>query len=194
MTKKDITKQMLAIHTEETLSDLMAEAKSEVENGMSYELSSELEMLLKKAKSSSDRQSNKVTFKSRPNKTVVDSFGSTELLAAAGQALGDWFSQPMSFGGAGFILDVRRVIGSENEVDIYLSPNNSHKGEMEKTLADYMGKTVEIVVTNNGEPLLEANLYIDEAGNAAEGSGVLLKTNTTKAVKGRLSIDVVIKD
>jgi len=195
MTKKDITKQILAIHTEEALSEIMKEAKTEVENGMADELSTELEMLLAKAKSSSEQQSLKVVaFKPRPKMTVVHSFGSTELLAAAGQSLGDWFAQPMSFGGAGFILDVRRVIGSENEVDIYLSPNKSDKGGMEKTLAAYMGKSVEVVISNNGEPLLEANLYIDEGGSAAEGSGLLIETSTSKAVKGNLSIDVVIKD
>jgi hypothetical protein len=195
MTKKDITKPILAIHAEEALSKMLEEAKSEVDNGMPEYLSSELEMLLKKARSTSEQGSNNVVaFKPRTKNTVVDSFGSTELLAAAGQSLGDWFSQPMSFGGAGFILDVRRVIGSENEVDIYLSPNNSDKGIMEKTLSAYMGKSVEVVISNNGEPLLEANLYIDEAGGAAEGSGVLVATNKSKAVKGNLSIDVVIKE
>jgi hypothetical protein len=195
MTKKDITKPILAIHAEEALSKMLEEAKSEVDNGMPEYLGSELEMLLKKARSTSEQVSNNVVaFKPRPKNMVVDSFGSTELLAAAGQSLGDWFSQPMSFGGAGFILDVRRVIGSENEVDIYLSPNNSDKGIMEKTLSAYMGKSVEVVISNNGEPLLEANLYIDQAGGAAEGSGVLVEANKSKAVKGNLSIDVVIKE
>ncbi|CCK76666.1 hypothetical protein OLEAN_C24900 [Oleispira antarctica RB-8] len=194
MTKKDITKEILAIHAEETLSKIMADVRSEMDNGMPEGLSSELDMLLKRAKGASEQTpSNIVAFKPRSQTKIVDSFGSTELLAAAGQSLGDWFSQPMSFGGAGFILDVRRVIGSENEVDIYLSPNNSDKGIMEKTLSAYMGKSVEVVISNNGEPLLEANLYIDEAGGAAEGSGVLVEANKSKAVKGNLSIDVVIK-
>lgn len=195
MTKKDITKEILAIHAEETMSKIMADVKAEMENGMPEDLSSELEMLLKKASGATEQTpDNIVAFKPRSQMKIVDSFGSTELLAAAGQSLGDWFSQPMSFGGAGFVLDVRRVIGSENEVDIYLSPNNSDKGVMEKTLSAYIGKSIEVVISNNGVPLLEANLYIDEAGGAAEGSGVLVEANKTKAVKGNLSIDVVIKD
>ena len=195
MTKKDITKEILAIHAEETMSKIMADVKAEMENGMPEDLSSELEMLLKKASGATEQTpDNIVAFKPRSQMKIVDSFGSTELLAAAGQSLGDWFSQPMSFGGAGFVLDVRRVIGSENEVDIYLSPNNSDKGVMEKTLSAYIGKSIEVVISNNGVPLLEANLYIDEAGGAAEGSGVLVEANETKAVKGNLSIDVVIKD
>lgn len=195
MTKKDITKEILAIHAEETLSKIMADVKTEMETGMPEDLSSELEMLLKKASGATEQTpDNIVAFKPRSQMKIVDSFGSTELLAAAGQSLGDWFSQPMSFGGAGFVLDVRRVIGSEDEVDIYLSPNNSDKGVMEKTLSAYIGKSIEVVISNNGVPLLEANLYIDEAGGAAEGSGVLVEANKTKAVKGNLSIDVVIKD
>ena len=195
MTKKDITKEILAIHAEEMLSKIMADVKTEMETGMPEDLSSELEMLLKKASGATEQTpDNIVAFKPRSQMKIVDSFGSTELLAAAGQSLGDWFSQPMSFGGAGFVLDVRRVIGSENEVDIYLSPNNSDKGVMEKTLSAYIGKSIEVVISNNGVPLLEANLYIDEAGGAAEGSGVLVEANETKAVKGNLSIDVVIKD
>jgi hypothetical protein len=122
----------------------------------------------------------------------LHTFGETELLAAAGKSLADWFSQPMHFGGAGFILDIRKVFGTENEVDIYLKPNKNNVKEMQESLGSYVGQSIQVVVSNNQIVLLDAVLYIDESGTAAEGSGKLVVQSNETVVKGKISISIVV--
>ena len=194
MKKIDITQNILDLYEEEQLSKLIDEVKEELKDGVPDELQSELSALLQKANESIPQQSNNViSFRPKKKTPVFNNLATVELLAAAGQSLGDWFSQPLNFGGAGFILDIRRVIGTDNEVDLYLKPNDSNPENMEKTLAAYKGQTIHIAVSNNGEQLLDANLYIDETGNAAEGTGYLAE-QTDNAIMGKINVDIVIED
>jgi len=192
MNKNDITKDIMNFHKEETITNLLDNIKEELKSGIPAKLQNELSTLL----STVNQADNIVDFKKkRSNKNLLmTNLGSIELLAAAGQSLGDWFSQPLNFGGAGFILDVRKVIGTDNEVDLYLSPNQEETGNMQKSLKAYKGHTIHIIISNNGEHLLDANIYIDETGSAAEGSGFLIKPQEEKKIKGKLSIDIIVKE
>ena len=197
MKKNNITQQILTIHEEETMRKIMNEVKQELEEGISEALQSELDALLIKSKEiGSIKSGNVLQFKEKAKERTPQFilFAETELLAAAGKSLGDWFSQPISFGGGGFLLDVRRVLGSKNEVDIYLKPNKSDTSEMRKTLAPYLGKSVHLMISNDDNVLLDANLYIDKNGHAAEGDGTLIYTGNTKIIKGSININIEIKD
>jgi hypothetical protein len=48
------------------------------------------------------------------------------------------------------------------------------------------------VVSNNQITLLDAILYIDESGTAAEGSGHLIVQSNETVVKGKISISIVV--
>jgi len=195
MNNKDITQQVLRVHEEQVMQNFMKEVKDEFSEGIPISIKEEINILLKLATESLPTYKNNVVeFKPKVTPKFTSNLGVTQLLAAAGQSLGDWFSQPMNFGGAGFILDVRRVIGSDDEVDLYLTPNNLDTVQMKKTLETYIGKSIHISVSNDGVQLLDANLYIDETGNAAEGSGTLVELDDTAVIKGSISIDIIVKE
>lgn len=186
MKQFDITPQILALREEEELGQLMAEVDNELESNMPS-LLNEVDLCLDKI--SEEEQSNVISF--TPKKKVVSNlFAQTELLAASGQSLADWFSQPLNFGGAGFILDIRKVMGTDNEVDLYLLPNQSDESKMKATLSEYLGKSVTISVSNENNNLLTATLYVDESGLEAEGSGYI-HNNEELVIKGKLNIEIV---
>jgi len=196
MKKNNVTQQILEMHENEVMQTLIEEVKEDFKDGIPSQVQSELDVLLGKAKGEESAEKSKViSFKPKKVfKPIINTQWETELLAASGQNLGEWFSQSMSFGGAGFILDIRRVIGSNDEVDLYLTPIDPETDRMKKTLQPYIGKSLQIVISNNDIQLLDAELYVDETGNAAEGSGKLIEPNDTTGVRGKLSIDIVIKD
>jgi len=193
MKKTDITREILDIHADNMLFKAIDEVKNELKDGIPAELQLEIELLISKSiLSEKIPSSNVVSFASKRSQRELHTFGETELLAASGQSLADWFSQPMNFVGAGFILDIRKVLGTEHDVDIYLTPNKDNAEVMQNSLGSYLGKSVHIVVVNNTNELLDAVLYIDEEGSAAEGSGKLTEQPKSVDVKGNISISIVI--
>jgi hypothetical protein len=194
MKKIDITDQILNLHKNESMKnlELVKEVEDELENGVPTELQAVLDQLLAKG-----QELNKETGKKGnvlPFPKVIRTIGATQLLAAAGQTLSSWFSQPIIFGGAGFILDVRRIIGSDEEVDIYLAPSLGESGAMKNTFSDCLGQSIDIMVSTNAEALLSATLYVDNEGNAAEGQGRLISPKEANSIKGRITIDIIVKE
>jgi hypothetical protein len=186
----DITDQILRMHEEEVIQKMITDTQEELASDIPSELQKELDLCLSKAKMS-ERQStdNVISFKPKENNIVAFPFAETELLAASGKSLADWFSQPINFAGVGFILDIRRVFGTEDEIDLYLSPTDSEK--MSASFDFYKGKSLKLTITNNDTPLLTAELYIDDTGQEAEGSGQLIDHDGTP-VQGKISIDIEV--
>jgi len=194
MSKIDITHNIQKVHEDEIMQGLANEVQEELKNGIPTELQQELDNLLKKAnKPKILHKNNILAFKPRKNYTqqIINSFESVELLAAAGQNLGDWFSTPITFTEYGFILDIRKVIDSENEVDLYISPYQDNSEKMAQSLSNYTSQEINIIVSNDDAVLLEASLYVDETGTIAEGNGYLLEIDQTYSIKGKLSIDIL---
>jgi hypothetical protein len=184
----DITKEILAMHENEKLKELVQQTIEESKHGITTQIQSELDLLLGQE---AGRNSNVVTF--NPRTTEPDNlYIETELLAAAGQSLGDWFSQPINFAGAGFTLDIRRVLGTDDEVDLYLTPTAPEV--MSKSLDSFKGQHVKLTIANNGAAILSAELYIDETGSAAEGSGQLNDCDEKLGVQGKISIDIQVQE
>jgi len=187
----DITKQILKMYEEDVIQQMITDTQEELANDIPSYLQKELDLCLSKAKMS-ERQStdNVVSFKPKEKTNIVTfPFAETELLAASGKSLADWFSQPINFAGVGFILDIRRVIGTKDEIDLYLSPTDSEK--MSESFDAYKGKSLKLTITNNGNPLLTAELYIDDTGQEAEGSGQLVDLDAAP-VQGKISIDIEV--
>jgi hypothetical protein len=192
MKQEDITKQIVALHEEDMLNQMMNDVNAELKNGIPTSLQQEINACLNKINNEKIiNNENVVSFKPK-SKPFTNTFAETELLAASGQSLSDWFSQPLSFGGAGFVLDIRKVMGSEDEVDLYLIPNQADNSKMKQSLSSYLGKTLNICISNDGINLLTAVLYVDESGLEAEGSGHLNKVDGN-FVKGKISIEIIIE-
>jgi hypothetical protein len=193
MKKIDITHEVREMHEEKLMLTALNEVKHELEDGLPVDLQEELDHLLSRSRPSITNQpSNVVSFAPTTIPSNLYTFGETELLAAAGSSLSDWFSQPMNFGGAGFVLDVRKVIGTDNEIDVYLRPNKTDALEMQESLGNYIGQSIQIIVANDKNRLLDAVLYVDDTGKAAEGSGKLLAQTKQTSIKGKISISIVI--
>jgi hypothetical protein len=185
----DITKQILAMHEDEVMNNMLEEVKNELKDTIPSDIQATLDACMQKLSNEGDvTPSNVVSFKPKSTPSTI-SFAETELLAASGTSLADWFSQPINFAGVGFILDIRRVFGTKDEIDLYLSPTDSEK--MSASFDIYKGKSLKLTITNNGNPLLTAELYIDDTGQEAEGSGQLVDLDAAP-VKGKISIDIEV--
>jgi hypothetical protein len=182
---KNITTLIQAIHEQETNKNILAEVRQELENGTPEELLDEVRFFVKKAESA---KSNVVAF---PSRTVP--LGTTALMAASGQDLGEWFAQPIVFAANGFIVDIRKVLGSDNDVDVYIYPNSSDQRVIEKTLLPFKGKSLQVTLSINETDLLNADIYIDETGHAGEGTGHLSLVNPEE-VHGKLSFEVIVEE
>lgn len=186
----DITEQILQMHEEEVIQQMITDTQEELSSDIPCDLQKELDLCLSKVKmSESQSTDNVVSFKPKENNIVAFPFAETELLAASGKSLVDWFSQPINFAGVGFILDIRRVFGTKDEIDLYLSPTDSEK--MSASFDIYKGKSLKLTITNNGNSLLTAELYIDDTGQEAEGSGQLIDIDAAP-VQGKISIDIEV--
>lgn len=193
MSKVDITQEIARIHEEKLMEDAIQEVRKELAGGVPIEVQQEVNNLLSQTETPTSVDSdNVVVFRPKSAPPQSYTIGETELLAAAGPTLADWFTQPISFGGAGFALDVRRVIGRVDEVDVYLNPNSDSSEQMQKTLHAFVGRSIRLVVSNNQDQLLDAILYIDKAGNAAEGSGKLIEQKGDMSIKGKISISIIV--
>ncbi|ALO34553.1 hypothetical protein CMT41_07360 [Colwellia sp. MT41] len=190
----DITKQILLMHESDVFNDMVNEVEKELAEGVPKSLQDELDKFIAKANLSADKPTDNIIPFNRKKKENIYEFAETVLLAASGTSLAEWFSQPINFGGAGFILDVRRVIGSDNEVDLYLTPNTDNSAQMRSSLSSYLGKSLDISILNDGEYLLTATIYVDEEGTAAEGSGYLSNSENMKGIKGKISINILMND
>ena len=189
----DITKQILDLHEEDVFKQMINDVEKELEEGVSESLQSEIDLCIRRINNEQIAISeNVVSFKPKGNNTKSLPFAETELLAASGKSLADWFSQPINFSGVGFILDIRRVLGTENEIDLYLLPTETEKPR--SSLDVYKGKSLLLTIKNNNKTLLTAELYIDDTGKEAEGNGQLIDLDTTASVKGKITIDIEVKE
>ena len=193
MKEMDVTKQILALHEEYIFSQMMGDIGQELKDGIPESLQQEIDLYTIKARSTGNVNNKNVVYINFNNKLVPTIFAETEFLAASGQPLSDWFSEPLSFGGAGFLLDIRRVIGTNTEIDLYLSPNQPDDSKMKKSLSAFLGKSLNINISNGGVKLLTATLYVDESGFEAEGNGHLNTLDDQITIKGKISIEIIVK-
>lgn len=189
MKLKDITKQINAVHDEQIHNNLLNEAFEDLKDGIPDNILD----AVNKCRSINNPNQNVISMFGKSITVSVLPIGEIELLAASGSSLGSWFSQPIRFDGAGFILDIRKVIGSENEVDVSLLPINEDAEKIKETLSPYAESTIDIVISNDGVGLLSATIYIDKMG-IAEGSGVLSDLSNHSKVNGKLSVNVSINN
>lgn len=181
----NITQAVKKLYEEEQMRMLVEEVLDDTKNGASHSLLAEVKALMSKAqKKPAD---NVIPFP--VNRVHRHKIGQIQLLAAAGQNLGSWYQQPLLFASAGFSVDVRKVIGSANEVDVYLQAINKPTDIVESFFNMFSGKSVTLTFTLNGQILLEANIYVDGQDQRAEGSGHVYHAADWDA-HGSLEVDV----
>lgn len=169
----DITEEVFQLHEAEEAEMLAHQVKQEVEQGDNQRLENKLANLLRKIQQPIGKIVEFPTKMHVANEPLM----TTELMAASGQELGNWFDQPIRF--SSLELDVRRIIGTDNEVSVFIT---SHADESARTpLAQYKGKTLKIDLTVNNTELLTAVIYVDDEGLSAEGEGQLIRLNHEEA-------------
>lgn len=183
MSNKNITSIIKKLHEEKISQEILDEVEADFITGIPPSLLDELKTLRIQAE-----QSNIISFPQKKH-----SLAQTNLMAAAGQNLGNWFDQPIVFVASGLILDIRRVIGTNNEVDVFIQSNTQDTSLIERNLLPFGDKTLQIKLSINGKELLEASIYVDEQGVAAEGSGYLKSLNESN-MHGNVDLDIIIDD
>ena len=161
----DITEEVLQLHDLHEAEQIAREVQEELQAGIPKTLQRELDSLLLKVNGT---QSNIVQF---PTSIVASNepMLTTQLKAASGQNLGNWFDQPILFGN--IQLDVRKIIGSDNEVDVSIVSNSESSEDTPLKL--YSGKTLSIRIAVGEIELLLATIYVSESGDSADGEGLL---------------------
>jgi hypothetical protein len=169
MSEKNITKEIKQLYLEDQVQKIAKEVKEELKNGAPQDLKDELSLLLEKCKSPKGEI---IEFPTKVA-TAYQSLATVELLAAGGKSVGDLVTQPLVCKREGFSVDIRRVLGSNNEVTLYFQPVDDGEHEMEEVFSPYKGKTITLDFIVNGAQLLNASIYVDESARQAEGTGVL---------------------
>lgn len=187
MQDTNITSLIKLNHRLEVGKKLLTDVHQEMKQGVPKALVDEVKMLINQTKSNLSKSKVAVFPLNRSQ------LASTQLMAAAGQSIGDWFAQPIVFAASGFVVDIRKVLGSQNAVDIYINPNGSDVSMMEEALLPFRDKSFKILMSVNGNELLSADIYVDESGHAAEGTGFLKQVQSDN-LHGELSIEVNEKD
>lgn len=185
MSEVNITKLIQKLHEEAIHENILKEVMEESNQALDESTLEHLHQLLKQAGSVSSKI---IKF---PKRSIR--LAESELMAAAGQDISDWFAEPLVFSAAGMVIDIRKVIGSPNEVDVYIQPHGDETARIEKNLLPFKNKTLQVKLSINGKELLSADMYIDGSGQAAEGSG-RVRTLGENDIHGNIHLDIIVDD
>lgn len=167
MKKIDITNDIKKLYLAEQIDKISNELSEELKDGIPSELNNELEDLLKKCNQES---TNVLSFPTRKFVKLAE----VELLAAASKnQSADIISQPLIFMAEGFSVDIRKVIGSENNVTLYFEALETNENKMETLFKPYAGAVLDLELSMNGNCLLTASIYVDQSAKVAEGEGTV---------------------
>jgi hypothetical protein len=127
-------------------------------------------------------------------KTINDivCIANVELLSTSNNTKVNWYSHPINFESAGFSLDIRRVIGSVSDVDLYFQSNTKIVSGVSPLPEQYANTELILEIKDNEKLILEALIYVDELAVAAEGTGKLIQTNQDNDMRGNISINIRI--
>lgn len=186
MQERNITAAVKHIYQQEQAENqtLWQEVLDETVNGVSEDILKRVRALTQSAKGN-----NIIPFPTHRIKKL----GEVKLLAAAGQNLGEWFSQPLFFTSAGFMIDVRRIKGNSHEVDVYFKAIDGKNELMESLFDAFKGQTIKVTFSVNGVSLLSADIYVDNTAQLAEGSGVVYDADVDLSA-GNLELNVDLDD
>lgn len=182
MANQNITKLIRQVHEEEQSKRLIKKVLEESEEGFPESLLEQVRSLVQKSEESGK---NIITF---PGRKIQ--LAQTELMAAAGQNLGDWFAQPIVFTALGMVVDIRKILGTDDEVDVYIYSNDGEQALMEEAFLQYRDSSLKVSLTVGDKELLNANIYVDECGQSAEGTGHLYRIE--EDVHGKLNLNILI--
>ncbi|WP_010178679.1 hypothetical protein [Glaciecola sp. HTCC2999] len=163
MADENLTKLIKMVHEDEINKSLVQEVLNETELSIDNNLIELVHTLVKRA------NSNILSF---PKKSI--SIAQSQLMAAAGQNLGNWFDYPLIFASSGIMVDIRKVLSSKDEVDVYIQAYGEDKKQIHDILLPFKNKNLQVRLTVEGQEVLKADIYVDESATAAEGTGLLL--------------------
>ena len=185
MSEEKITQLIRQIHDEGVHVNFVNEAIEETKSGVPLTVSKQLSELIKKAESST---ANVVAF---PEQKSIQ-LGTTNLLAAAGKSLGKWYENPLTFSSSGIVVDIRRILGTDDEVEITFQAQEQRQPSLiMDSLQAFKAKDVAIRISINEKVILNASIYIDENADYAEGRGVIID-NGKQSLQGELRLEILL--
>lgn len=176
----NITRMVKDLYEQDQDNSILKQVLEETKNGVSSDVLAKVRGLI-----SSEKKSKIIPFPTHR----VKKLGEVQLLAAAGQSLGDWFSQPLLLTSAGFMIDVRRIKGKTHDVDVYFKAIDGKNELMESLFDAFKGKSIKVTFSINGINLLSADIYVDDSAHLAEGSGIVYDADVD-ANSGNLELNV----
>lgn len=177
----DITEEVLQLHELQEVEQIAQEVQEELLSGVPQHLSDEVDRLLMKINGTNAKI---VQFPTSTNAANEPLF-KTELKAASSINLGNWIDEPIRFGNVQ--LDIRKIIGTDNEVDVSISSISDNASET--PLKMYSGKTLSIKIALGDVELLSATIYVSDSGASADGEG-FLNLKQSQDVFGSLGVFV----
>jgi hypothetical protein len=186
MQQQNITSAVKHIYLQEQAENaaMWQEVLQESSNGLSDDVLNRVRALTRQ-----EKENKIIPFPTHRVKKLAE----VKLLAAAGQNLGEWFSQPLLFTSAGFMIDVRRIKGKSHDVDVYFKAIDGKNGLMESLFDVFKDKSIKVTFSVNGVNLLSADVYVDNTAHQAEGSGVVFD-NDVDLSSGNLEINVDVDE
>ena len=152
MSEEKFTQLIRQIHDEKTHENFVNEAIEETSSGVPLTVSKQLSELIERAES---KTCNVLTF---PEQKSIQ-LGSTTLLAAAGQSLGIWYENPLTFSSSGIVVDIRHIMGTKDEVEItFFAKDKSHPSLIKDSLQSFKGQDIAISISLNDNVILNATL------------------------------------
>ncbi|MEA3587647.1 hypothetical protein J6I75_04720 [Pseudidiomarina sp. 1APP75-27a] len=118
--------------------------------------------------------------------------GTTYLMAAAGQHLSDWFSQPIIFEALGMYVDIRKIINSASQVEVFAQAIDGKSETMSAVFAPYANSELTFELRLNGHSVLRAEIFVNQDATRIEGEGELLDTESSPV--GDLELFINRKD
>lgn len=185
MSKEKFTQLIRQIHEEKVYMDFAKQVEEVTKASVSNSLVQKVSNLIKTAESIENKKI--IQF---PTKKPFF-LGRTTLLAAAGERLGTWFEHPLVFHSSGMVVDIRRIVGSEDEVDLYIKSNSQDESVIQQSLSSFKNKSLTVRMTLAGKIILDARIYIDDSACFAEGHGRLINIEKTD-LSGDIDFEVIL--
>ena len=196
MITKDITKEIIEMHNAEVFKRIEHEVEEEFKSGVPAGLQAQLDTVMDeiRKKQQINTTRNVVSLEERNIKKRV-TLAEIHLMAASGQSLSDWFGQPLNAGGGGFIIDIRRQLGTDDGVDIEIRPNESQPNQINETFSDFAGKKLNIRLSSLDQTLLKAYIRVNKEANHATGQGHLISKELDRNKhKGSITLEYELED
>jgi len=199
----DITEKIIDLYEQDLMDEIQYKVVNEKYDGDKESLKKRINqfMVLVENKKNKSPKTTPINFSDIKENIVnkvsefVPLFGEFELLAAASEEPSNlkWYEHIITIGAVdgegGFSLEINTRGQDSNEVKITISPQSGSESLLQKILEPYADQEINISISNNGTPLLSAEMYVSPEADEAEGDGIII--DNSQSSEGKFKIDLI---